>query len=199
MEIADLAAEVPGIRVAGFVENLDRAKCSQSLGGLPILWVDEIAGLAGTHWALCGLGTTQRSRFTDQVADYGFRFATLVHPLARISAQSSLGPGSILSVGVIVAAHSRLGQHVLVNRAALVGHHTEIGDYTTIGPGANIAGSCRIGPATYIGIGAVVIDHLSVGAHSVIGAGAVVTKDVPDHVLVVGVPARIVKEGVPGK
>jgi acetyltransferase-like isoleucine patch superfamily enzyme len=48
-------------------------------------------------------------------------------------------------------------------------------------------------------MGAVVIDHITIGSHSVIGAGAVVTKDVPDHVLVVGVPARIVKEGIAGK
>jgi len=45
----------------------------------------------------------------------------------------------------------------------------------------------------------VVLDHLSVGARSIVGAGAVVTRDVPDNVQVVGVPARIVKENVAGK
>jgi serine acetyltransferase len=48
-------------------------------------------------------------------------------------------------------------------------------------------------------MGASVIDHINIGSHSVIGAGAVVIRDVPDHVLVVGVPARIVKEGIEGK
>jgi acetyltransferase-like isoleucine patch superfamily enzyme len=80
----------------------------------------------------------------------------------------------------------------------LVGHHTEVGDYASIMAGANVAGSCRIGEKTYVGMGAVVLDHVSIGWGSIVGAGAVVTADVPDNVQVVGVPARVVKEGVEG-
>jgi acetyltransferase EpsM len=199
VEVADLVSEIPDFELKGFVENMDRQKCQERLEGLPIFWVDDIADLAATHWAVCGLATTHRSRFTRQVAQFGIRFATLIHAWARISAASQVGEGSIVSPGVIIASHTILGQHVLVNRGALIGHHTEIGDYVTIQPGANVAGACRIGEATYIGMGALVLDHIIVGAHSIIGAGAVVNKDVPDHVQVVGVPAKIVKENVPGR
>jgi acetyltransferase EpsM len=198
-EVADLVSEIPGFKVVGFVESLDPARCQGTLEGLPILWVDELTGLRETHCAVFGLGTTQSSLFAEQLAPFGIRFATLVHPSARISSTSSLGEGTLASVGAIVAAHTHIGRHVIINRGALIGHHTEIGDFTAIGPGANIAGNCRIGAATYIGMGAVVIDHLTIGTHAVIGAGSVVTKDVPDRVLVVGVPARIVKENIAGK
>jgi acetyltransferase EpsM len=199
VEVADLACEIDGFEVAGFVENMDRHRCAERLEGLPIYWVDEAAKLAESHSAVCGIATTFRSRFTDQITGFGMEFATLVHPSARVSSRSSLGEGSILSVGVIVASHTHLGRHVIVNRGALIGHHTEIGDYVTIHPGANIAGACSIGDAAYIGMGAVVIDHITIGSHSVVGAGAVVTKDVPGNVLVVGVPAKIVKENIAGK
>ncbi len=199
VEVADLVSDIPEFQLSGFVENMDRQKCSEKLEGLPVFWVDDLADLAGTHWAVCALATTHRSRFTQQVASLGVRFATLIHPRARISSTSQMGQGTILSPGVIIASHTVLGNHVLVNRGALVGHHTEIGDYVTIQPGANIAGACRIGPATYVGMGALVLDHVKIGSHSIIGAGAVVNKDVPDHVQVVGVPGRIVKENVSGR
>lgn len=198
-EVADLASEMPGVEVAGFVENLERSRCDETVEGLPIIWVDSLAEYRESHTAVCALATTHRSRFTDQAAALGIGFATLVHPSARISRRSSLGEGTIVSAGVIVAAHATIGRHVLLNRGALIGHHTSIGDHASILPGANIAGKCRIGDSAYVGMGAIVLDNIVVGAHSVVGAGAVVTRDVPSNVQVVGVPARIVKENISGK
>ena len=43
-----------------------------------------------------------------------------------------------------------------------------------------------------IGSGAVVLGGVTIGEQALIGAGAVVTRDVPDHAIVVGVPARVV-------
>jgi acetyltransferase-like isoleucine patch superfamily enzyme len=50
----------------------------------------------------------------------------------------------------------------------------------------------RIGRGAWIG-GAVVLKGVSVGDGSVVGIGAVVTGDVPDHVVVAGNPARVVR------
>jgi acetyltransferase EpsM len=196
-EVADLATDA-GFEVAGFVENMDRGRTGH-LNGLPVHWIGDAAELASDCLAVCGLATTRRSRFVDEVTELGFRFATVLHPSARISSTSLVGEGSILSAGAIVAAHTTLGRHVLVNRGALIGHHTRVGDYVSIQPGANVAGACTIAEGAHIGMGAVVLDHLSVGADAIVGAGAVVTKDVPECVQVVGVPARIVKEGVEGR
>ncbi|WP_329609191.1 sugar O-acetyltransferase [Arthrobacter sp. ATA002] len=50
-----------------------------------------------------------------------------------------------------------------------------------------------IGDNVWIGGGAIVLPGVTVGENSVIGAGAVVTRDVPANVVVVGNPARVVK------
>jgi sugar O-acyltransferase (sialic acid O-acetyltransferase NeuD family) len=197
-EIADIVSEVGGFQITGFVENLDRSRCGETIEGIPILWIDDVAELAATHLAVCAFGSTQRRRLVETAERMGFRFATIVHPSVRISASTSVGPGSIVGVAAIIGSYARIGRHVLVNRGAIIGHHTEVGDFSSIMPGANIAGSCTIGEGAYVGIGAVIIDHLAVGGGSVVGAGSVVTRDVPPRVQVTGVPARIVKENIDG-
>ena len=51
-----------------------------------------------------------------------------------------------------------------------------------------------IGDNVWLGGGAVVLAGVTIGDNSVVGAGAVVTKDVPPNVVVVGSPARVVKQ-----
>lgn len=197
-EVATVLGEIPGVRVAGLVESLDRARCGRSPTGWPIIWVEQLKDVAATHRAIAGLGTTHRRALIEQVAGYGMAFETFVHPSAKLPVSLSLGEGTYVGVNVAAGAHTAIGDHVVVNRGTLIGHHTEIGPYTTISPGANIAGSCRLGRGVYVGMGAIVLDHLHVGHGVVIGAGAVVTKNVPDRTQVVGVPARIVKENIEG-
>jgi acetyltransferase EpsM len=198
LEVADVVEGTPGLRVVAFVENEDRGRCERPHGGLPVRWVEDVGDLRESADFVCGLGTTRRSRFTRQLEALGLRGATVVHPTAHVSGRSELGAGSIVLPGAVVGSHTRVGRHAILNRGVLIGHHTTLGDHVTLSPGANVAGACRIGDAAYIGMGAMVLNGISVGEHTVVGAGAVVTRDVPDRTKVVGVPARVVEQGIEG-
>ena len=198
-EVADLVAACPDLELAAFVENLDRERCSRRVAGRPVLWVEEIAELAPSHAAVCGIGTNRRSEYVAQVADLGVGFVSVRHPRAHVAPTAEVGVGAILGVNAVVAARARVGEHVILNRAASIGHHTTVGDYVTMGPGANIAGLVTIGPGSWIGIGATVIDRVAIGRGAVVAAGAVVTRDVPDNVQVAGIPAREIRAGVSGR
>lgn len=73
------------------------------------------------------------------------------------------------------------------------GTPTILEDYVTLGHRA-VVHSAYVETGCLIGIGAVVLDGVRVGAGSIIGAGCIVTKNVEPRSLMVGVPARKVKE-----
>jgi sugar O-acyltransferase (sialic acid O-acetyltransferase NeuD family) len=101
--------------------------------------------------------------------------------------------GCIITSGVIITNDVKLAKGSLVNLNSTIGHDTIIGEFTEICPNVNISGNCRIGNMVFIGANATILPNVNIGKNSIIGAGSVVTKDVPDNVLVVGVPAKIVK------
>jgi carbonic anhydrase/acetyltransferase-like protein (isoleucine patch superfamily) len=70
-----------------------------------------------------------------------------------------------------------------------------IGDECTIGHGAVIHGA-TISDQVLVGIKAVVLSHAQVGSRTIVGACALVgeRKNIPEGVLVVGVPAKFARE-----
>lgn len=198
-EMFDLISEVPGCEVTAFIENQERERCEMEIEGRPVLWVDELAKMTETHLAICGISTTHRWKYTDQVEAIGMSFATVVHPSARVSQRAELGPGCFIGPMCIVSTRAKLGAHVFLNRGATVGHHTRIDDGVTLQPRATVAGLIHIHRRTYVGMSATIIDRRQIGEGCLIGAGALVVKDLPDHVQAMGVPARIVKTDIEGK
>ena len=167
--------------------------------GKPVVWFDDAEGFGESYRYVCSVGSpAQRKQFVELAEARGFRFATIIHPKAHISPNSTLGEGVVLSPGAIVAALTCIGSHTIINRGCLIGHHAKIDDFVTVSPGANIAGRTHIGSLSYIGMGSMILDGLSVGQGSVVGSGALVTKDVPAHVQVMGMPAKITKENITG-
>ncbi|WLS45140.1 NeuD/PglB/VioB family sugar acetyltransferase [Micromonospora profundi] len=147
---------------------------------------------------LIGLGDgSARARIDRLASRNGRRAGSLISPAATIGARCSLGAGSVLWPGAILTTDVRLGRHVHVGTGATVSHDTDVDDFATLLPGCRIAGSSRIGRGTTIGAGATVVDNISVGENTVVGAGAVVVHDVPENVVVVGVPARILRSNHP--
>lgn len=190
-EIADLLLQMDEYELIGFVEGIDRSRCEQPLLGRPVHWIDDLTPLADSCKGICAVGSPKRKTFIEQAEAQGLAFRTMAHPSAQISPTAVLGEGCIICPGVVVGSHTQIGPHTILNRGCLIGHHAKIGECVTLSPGANVAGKTTIGPCSYIGMGAIILDRIAIGSNSLVGAGAVATKDVPDGVRVLGVPAKV--------
>src|SRR6202034_3139889 len=92
-----------------------------------------------------------------------------------------IGAGSNIQDGSVV--HCDTGAPTIVGREVTVGHMVMLH-------------SCIIGDETLIGNGAIVLDRARIGSHCIIAAGTLVPPDreVPDGSVVMGAPARLVRQ-----
>jgi len=91
-----------------------------------------------------------------------------------------------------------IGENSNVQEGAVMhtdpGYPLEIGKNVTIGHQAMLHG-CTVGDGSLIGIQAVVLNGARIGKGCLVGAGALVTegKEFPDHSLILGSPAKVVR------
>jgi len=133
---------------------------------------------------------------------------------AQIRERASIGQGCIIGKGVYIDFDVAIGDHVKIQNYALIYHGATIEGGVFVGPGAILANDCHpraVNPdgslrsdadweigqiliryGASLGAGSVILPGVVVGSFALVAAGAVVTRDVPDHGLVVGNPARIV-------
>jgi carbonic anhydrase/acetyltransferase-like protein (isoleucine patch superfamily) len=126
--------------------------------------------------------------------------AAFVAANAVVMGQVSIATGVSIWYGAVVRGdveRIEIGNCTNIQDGAILhgdpGHPTILEAYVTVGHRAVIH-SAYIETACLIGIGAIVLDGVRVGHGSMIGAGSVVTKHVPPRSLMVGVPAKCMRE-----
>lgn len=125
-----------------------------------------------------------------------------IEPGAIIRDHVSIGKNAVIMMGAVINIGAMIGEGTMIDMNAVVGGRGIIGRNCHIGAGAVIAGVIEppsakpvvIEDDVLVGANAVILEGVRVGRGSVVAAGAVVIEDVPENVVVAGIPARIIKK-----
>lgn len=130
------------------------------------------------------------------------KFNARIEPGAIIRDQVEIGDNAVVMMGAVINIGAEIGAGSMIDMGAVLGGRAIVGKNCHIGAGTVLAGVVEppsaqpvvIEDGVLIGANAVVLEGVRIGANSVVGAGSVVTKDVPAGSVVVGSPARKVKD-----
>lgn len=134
-----------------------------------------------------------RAKLAEKVAAAGLRLASAFAPSAVISPLATIEEGVIVAPFCSVQARAFIGRNAAINTMAIVGHDVHVAEGAVISSMVNLGGAVRVGPRAYVGMGAMIREKLTVGTESIVGMGSVVHRDVPDEVIVMGDPARVLR------
>lgn len=137
-----------------------------------------------------------RKALYDKLASFKLNYIKIIDPAFILSRFSSVAKGTIIHTGVVATCNVHIGEGCLINKRSVIGHDVTIGDYSVISPNVTIGGNVNIGPGCYLGSGAIIRNGINIGANSIIGMGAVVLKDVKPNSVMVGNPARFLRENI---
>lgn len=152
--------------------------------------------------------TEAYSRITINTLSYKDRMAKAI--VKEFGENANIIPPFTCDYGCNV----KVGNNTVINHSGvfLDTNEINIGKHALIGPKSGLYGAIHpfdvearnegiekaktinIGDGAWLGGKVTVIPGVSIGKHSVIGAGSVVTKDIPDDVVAVGNPCRVIRK-----
>ncbi len=125
-----------------------------------------------------------------------------IAPSASVIGNVTLGPGASIWFNTVLRADNELmviGKGSNIQDGSVChsdpGAPLTLGEGVTVGHNVTIHG-CTIRDNVLVGMGSTILNHAVIGKNTIIGAGTLVTegKEIPAGVLVVGTPARVVRE-----
>jgi sugar O-acyltransferase (sialic acid O-acetyltransferase NeuD family) len=183
--------------IVGFLDD-DETKLGKVLFGHEVLGTtNDIDRHLSKHSSLAvviGIASPLvKMIIAERLANTPLLFPNFISKSSWLSERVKLGKGVIIYPGVSINYDTVIEDFSIINMNCAVGHNCKISRYSTLAPAVKMAGHTLLKEGADVGIGAATIQNIIIGKYALVGGQSMVIKDVPDHAVVVGNPARVIK------
>lgn len=189
-EVFALLLQIGGFRIEGFIDVEAGPSIRIGQHTVKIFPESHLDNLGSDQCLAMGVGSPKLiAKFAARYKNR-FQFPNLIHPSAIGHFDDiQLGIGNIICASCIFTTSIKTGSFNLFNFCSTIAHDVVIGSCNVINPSVNVSGGVVIGDNNLIGVNATILQYRTIGSNSIIGASSLVTKDIPDAVQVIGIPA----------
>lgn len=196
-EVLEILFQIGDVIEIGLYDDVN--EIGDTYSNFPILknetQVKDFFSKHGNEFVI-GIGSPKyRYIMCKKFEDLGGELRSTISPFSRIGNFGNIiGNGCSIMTGTVITSDIQIGKGALINLNCTLGHDTIIEEFVELCPGVHVSGNCKIGKFTFVGTNATILPNITIGENVVIGAGSLVNKNVPDNVMLIGSPGKIVKE-----
>lgn len=196
--IIELAQDC-GFEVKGLY-HFDHNRTGEKVLGIPIIGCTEDLyhkNIEGISFGVTMGNNRIRNEIASKLRDLGAITPNLIHPKAFVSPSANLGQGCFIHLNAKISTNCTIGNDCVIDFNSLVAHHATLGDASYMSSIAMVGSYCTIGKRVLMGMNSLIVPlKLTIGDDCVVGAKANVTKSFPENCVLVGNPAKNIKEKI---
>ena len=184
------------LKIIGFLDDNFKNLKYDNIFNIPILGdLNNIDNFSKNedYFFIIAIGSNEvRKKISEKYKE--LNYYTAIHPRSVISREVIIGSGTVVMANVVINPNSTIGKHCILNTSSVIEHDNKLGDYVHISPNTTLCGGVNIEDNSWIGAGSVVRQQIHIGKDVLVGANSVVLKNIEDDCIVVGNPAKKIKE-----
>ena len=177
--------------VVGFIDSRAELK-GQIVAGIPVVGGVEDAPVHEMAIYCSAIGDpVVKKEIVSALVEKGAVFVP-IRTQCEVGQRAHIG-AAVLQLNATVSVDAFVDDHVYLDSGSVIGHDAHVGRYSHIGRNVFIGGRVEIGEGVVAHSCSVISQGLKIGEGATIGIGAVVMRDVPPGALMVGNPAKNIK------